>query len=436
MADPRDAANWSRRQVLRLLEGAPLAALSRPAFSQAGPSSAVLENRHIAAEFDGRGLRVLTGRPADETVQFSADRFTIVLDGREVRGEDLPAPRVEPSAQRISYRFTAPPFELEVVYELRPDWRFLSKQLFVTGPAGESFRVGRVDVLRCELAAPAVQDAYVPSTRYPRLQTQDYGAFLRFEGSRGLFALVQNPFLSFERHGGAFALPYEADMEWDSANGPFASDRGCLGPYKLSGRRLPATMLPEWKRPAAGDLAGTGADRAEIEAFTGCVCAFLLYRPEKPSRVHVGWCENDYQIDVATPEGRDEYRRIIDRIAELGVGHVIYTPANSELARREDSVDDWKWEYVLWLGLGQKIRKGEWDPKRDPLPESVREMLAYIRSKGVKPLAYVYPPLPFQQNPEWLVPDPERGTTNANLGIRSFQHWLIENLAAFYRNKS
>ena len=45
-------------------------------------------------------------------------------------------------------------------------------------------------------------------------------------------------------------------------------------------------------------------DMAEFDAVTRCVEAFSLFRPQKSLRVHVPWCENDYQIDVATPEGR------------------------------------------------------------------------------------------------------------------------------------
>ena len=41
-----------------------------------------------------------------------------------------------------------------------------------------------------------------------------------------------------------------------------------------------------------------------------------LYLPISPR------CENDFQIDIATAEGRAEYKRIIDRAAELGLEQV------------------------------------------------------------------------------------------------------------------
>ena len=33
-------------------------------------------------------------------------------------------------------------------------------------------------------------------------------------------------------------------------------------------------------------------------------------------------CENDFQLDIATAEGRAEYKRIVDRAAELGLEQV------------------------------------------------------------------------------------------------------------------
>jgi hypothetical protein len=192
-------------------------------------------------------------------------------------------------------------------------------------------------------------------------------------------------------------------------------------------------MVPEWSM-SPGD-SSRGMDKAEVEAFTDCVHAFLLPKPSKPLNVFVGWCVNDYQIDVASPSGRTEYKRVMDRAEEIGAEYVLYAPTNSGLSRRRESADDWSWEHVLWLGLGQKIRKNEWHPGTSEIPPSVKEMLDYAASKKLKLLAYVYPVVPFSQNPEWLVrskKDPNR--KYASLGVRSFQDWLIETLVAFYRH--
>jgi hypothetical protein len=133
-------------------------------------------------------------------------------------------------------------------------------------------------------------------------------------------------------------------------------------------------------------------------------------------------------------EGRAEYKRIIDRAAQLGAEHLLFAPSNSALSRREESKDDWSWEHTLWLGLGQKIREGEWDPRTNNVPPSVQEMIDYAASKNVKLVAYVYPVVPFSQNSEWLVSPRDRpGRQYASLGVRSLQDWLIDELVAFQK---
>jgi hypothetical protein len=72
----------------------------------------------------------------------------------------------------------------------------------------------------------------------------------------------------------------------------------------------------------------------------------------------------------------------------LGAQYLLYAPSNTSLSRREDSLDDWSWEHVLWLGLGQRIRRNAWDPQSSPIPPSIAEMLEYARSKHLKLLAY------------------------------------------------
>src|SRR5579859_4886956 len=148
-------------------------------------------------------------------------------------------------------------------------------------------------------------------------------------------------------------------------------------------------MDAEWS-PGSGDHA-PGMDAAEVETFTALVRDFLLYEPARPINVFVGWCANDYQIDVATAAGRAEYDRLIARAAGLGAQYVLFAPQNSAVSRREESVDDWSWEHVLWLGLGQQIRRGTWSPDTSPMPASVQAMLDDARARDVKLLAYVYP---------------------------------------------
>ena len=388
-----------------------------------------LANGTVTARFGDRGLESIADPAAGAPYRFTRDGFGVTIDGKTFDSAALPAPARTRAADRVTYAWTAGPYRLRVVYELQPGWRFVSKQIVIDAAPKPRLHVDAVTVFRSALDEP-IAATFVPKSPRPSLGTGDYGIALRLADARGLLAVAQNPFLHAERDGQAFTLAYQPDMDWSLDNGPFAADRGLLAPYRLTGRTIPAAMQAEWTM-AAADTA-PGMDEGEVDAFTDMVRAFLLVKAEQPIDVFVGWTANDYQIDVGTPQGRTEYKRLLDRAADVGAEYVLYAPSDSALARREESVDDWSWEHVLWLGLGQQIRKGEWDPKTSPIPPSVQEMLDYAKSKRLGLLAYVYPVLPFSQNRAWLVPGRRPGTQAANLGFRSLQDWLIDELVAFH----
>lgn len=391
-------------------------------------TSATLANGQLRAEFGPRGL--LSIAAGGHTCRFSSDDFSLSISGQAFDSRALPAPARTWSNDTVTYAWNAGEYRLHVTYELRPDWSFVSKQIAIASAPATNYRVDEVKVFSATLGE-TIRDVYVPKSVRPALQTGDYGGVIRLEGSRGLLAVVQNPFLEFARDAQTFSIRYRPAMDWRTEYGPFVSDRGLLAPYTMTGRVNPDRMVPEW-RLAADQPIGPGMDDAEIEAFTGMVRAFLLHKPEKPLNLMVGWCANDYQIDIALPEGRTEYKRIIDRAAELGADYLLFAPSNSALSRREESRDDWSWEHTLWLGLGQKIRKGEWDPRKDDVPPSVRELRDHAAAKGVRLVAYVYPVVPFSQNPEWLVsPANNPNRQYASLGVRALQDWLIDQLVAF-----
>jgi len=314
-------------------------------------------------------------------------------------------------------------------------WQFVSKQIILALPAGGTCRVNDVEVFRADLKTQV--------TREQKASNGSGAVFLRLDkGNNKLassaFLALQNPFLKWEHKGSQVAMSYQADMEWRAAYGPFASDRVCLGLQNLAGLELPMRNLQEWKyvkEPAAAFEGQPTLDQAESDAMTRCVSAFALYRPEKSLRVHVPWCENDYQIDVATPAGRTEWKRILDQCAAIGVNNALFTPANSEVAPLKDNADAWGWENCLWLGLGQKIRKGEWDIAKDPIPPSIQEMLDYAKSKQIKLVAYAYPTLGWKQNPEWTewCGGKTGGYVGVDTGVRSFQDWFVDQLVAFQK---
>ena len=389
-------------------------------------------NGRISIVFGDRGISAITDIGIGRVFKLKDDGFRLVIDGVSLDSATLGRPHQTATQGRVVYTWTGGGYEISVTYEIEAAWRFVSKQIAIVKAPAATYRVNEVQVFRDELFEP-IADRYVPSSGRPSLGTGDYGVFLRFPDARGLLAAVQNPFLQTEASGVAFAVGYAPDMEWRSDYGPFVADRGMLAPYKQTGRLLPSRMPDEWVLPSP-EPAPPGMDEAEVTAFTDLVRAFLLYRPTRPLDIMIGWCVNDYQIDVAGAEGRAEYQRIIDRAADLGAQFLLYAPSNTALSRREASLDDWSWEHTLWLGLGQKIRAGTWDVKTGEIPASVREMVDYAKSRNVKLVAYVYPVVPFAQNPAWLVsPKNNPGRQFASLGVRSLQDWLIDALVTFHQ---
>jgi len=387
-----------------------------------------LASHLLTARFDDRGLTSV--ELGGQAHGLARDDFSITIDGTRYDSNTLDAPRRRTEQARVTYAWTAGPYAIETTYEVQPGWGFVTKQITIAASPAP-FRVDEIVLVRAQTAEP-VAESYVHESARPDLGLGSYLLALRFAGGRSLLAAAQNPFLRTTADGTIFTVGYQPDMAWAPDRGPFVSDRAMLVPVALAGSREPARMLPEWHVGPAN--VQPGLDTAEIAAMTEVVRRFLLYRPAAPLNIFVGWCVNDYQIDIATPEGRAEYKRVIDRAAELGARHVLFAPTNSDLARRDDSTDDWKWENLLWLGLGQKIRRNEWSPATGEVPASVREMLEYARTKSVALVAYVYPVLAFSQNPAWLTtrrhagPDARR---YASLASPALQDWLIETLTAF-----
>jgi hypothetical protein len=391
-------------------------------------SAATLSNDKVTAQFGDRGLTSLRDDTTHAVYHFPKDEFAVSIDGKRYDSASMNPRERRGDEQTMGFIFEAGIYTMTVTYELRPGWRFLSKRIAIDSSASGPFTIDEVTVFREAISDP-IKEVYTIARGRESLGTGNYGACLRLERSRGLLVTAQNPFLAFQRNGADFSLSYKPAMPWDPKWGSFEGDCGLLAPYELSGDVQPEKMLPEWQL-GPGDQK-PGLDAAEVDTFTDLVRAFLLYRPTNPLNIMVGWCANDYQIDIAKPEGSAEYKRIVDIAAQVGAEHVLFAPANSALSRRSMSRDDWKWEYVLWLGLGQKIRSGEWDPATGAIPESVKEMLDYARSKNLGLVAYVYPVMPFEAAHDWLLGD---GGKRANLGVHDFQDWLIQALEKFLRH--
>jgi regulation of enolase protein 1 (concanavalin A-like superfamily) len=383
-----------------------------------------LENAFIRADLDARGLIAVYDKSSGKTVQLGQDEFYVSVGNDTVASSSLTPFIEQQTSTNRAYRLDYGQWTLRASYELRPGWRFVSKQISIVTAATNDFTVNRVDPIRGAL-----------STAITAQQSVNSGLLLHFNDgggtpvSHGLFVNLQTApqYASVSVSGQQLTVSYSPGLVWNMSYGTYLADRVLLGPYTLSGVTYPATQIGEWQYiPDGTPVGGATIDRAELDALVDCVRAFLLWKPTNSTRVHVGWCENDYQIDVGTAAGQTEYKRILDQAAAVGCSNVLYAPANSLLSSISANSDAWGWENLLWLALGQQIRTNAWFPGSNAVPASVQTMLNYAHSDNLKLLAYAYPSLPFNQNPQWTA-----GTGFADTGQRSFQDWWLQLLVDF-----
>ena len=293
-------------------------------------------------------------------------------------------------------------FQVNVEYALRPGATFASKVLHIRSSVpfskcnGGIYTVTLVEPFGPSFSLSAGHDHDVHTSGHlqlnPSAQGLQVAQFVRWPPlSRGSFVSIANPYsrFSFDTSLGLLKASYTPLITHRASKldgTAHSTDPAVIGLVNLT----------------SYSYTTGGINLGERRAFVQCVDAFALDAASRPDgrsvKVNVAWDESDYQIDWATDAGHAEYKRIIDRNAELGVTHVVAAPRNTLLADRRNATDSWGWEASLWFGLGERIRQGAWIPRAGTtVPPTVLDMVAYARSKGVKLLAYVYPCLHFEE---------------------------------------
>jgi hypothetical protein len=335
-------------------------------------------------------------------------------------------------------------YNVSVSYYLRNNWNFYHKvSTLVTGNSKPSTDV--ISLINSTFSIGwAIADGSVMKNPF---MDSDHVAFLRentLDGSSGLFYAWKNPFayytINVAESTTTVLSHYELSMPTvDSLGTPYETEGIVVGGYALvadwavgSSNNMNQKDGHNMAIYSIGGIRDGTLNYAERRTFTRCVEAFL----EGPARTEpvktvVGWDSNDYQMDVSTEFGFNEYRRLIDRLSQLGISHIIYGPCNNAVSTIKNSTDDWHWEEVLWLALGEDIRQGYWTPGVDALPPTVQAMLDYAESKHVKLMAYVYPPLGYRADGDsaWIY---YRGQTAwATTASPEFQVYLSNMLITF-----
>ncbi|HEX7024215.1 MAG TPA: hypothetical protein VF187_05310, partial [Gemmatimonadales bacterium] len=144
-----------------------------------------LANAHLRADFGPRGMTAITGRGDARTHRLRGDEFAITLGARRYESESLAPPVKRRSRDGVAYRYRAGGFVIDVSYELKPGWRFVSKQISLTPESATTFRVDDVTLFR-ETLDEAPVETFTPGSARPSLGTLEYGAALRFADHRSL----------------------------------------------------------------------------------------------------------------------------------------------------------------------------------------------------------------------------------------------------------
>ena len=228
-----------------------------------------LANDKLRLVFDSRGLLLMEDTVLGRTFNFKADRFRLEIDKKPIESAALRAVAVKAEPSRLTYTFRTRSYDIDVVYELRAGWRFVSKQVLVSGLQEGSFSVEAAEPLQFELE-DRLSELYVLNCRYPKLiasgaagllypipetdpgiedtGTKAYVAFLRMEEMRGLIHASPESFLRVRPGGPSIFVALRA--------GDGVANR--LGSIPLR-PRLPWSVPVERPQDSEGSSAGVAA---------------------------------------------------------------------------------------------------------------------------------------------------------------------------------
>eukprot|EP00698_Gefionella_okellyi_P001369 TRINITY_DN11315_c0_g1_i1.p1 TRINITY_DN11315_c0_g1~~TRINITY_DN11315_c0_g1_i1.p1 ORF type:complete len:1142 (-),score=234.82 TRINITY_DN11315_c0_g1_i1:23-3307(-) len=397
-----------------------------------------------------------------------ADTWALAVDGFLLNSTLLAPPytqQTSPNAVQYVYNYEAPTsviYTVTVQYQIIAEANSLSKTLWVnTSTPRTAILISSVnpfDVLLLQPTAP------LSATLFPSGTLGGYGAFMRFADNTAAMVTAQNPFLNtrvipMADNFTMVQVSYHPLMYWNfTGTEPFKTDTAYLSGYLLSKYAVPpattasthshvhtrddvtvsyrsGVMLYEYVHTQDAEQPVHDGDAswlnyAERDAMRSAADAAYLNPPAQTVKINVAWTENDYQIDIVNATSLAEYTRIVQRLAQIGVQHVLYGAANSAISSIGNGTDDWGWENVLWINEGERIRKNVWMPGRDAIQPSVQPLLMTAKQAGVQLIPYIYPILGFEQNPDWLGPA-WGGHTYAKLQNRELQDFLVQTIADF-----
>ena len=373
-----------------------------------------LSNEYLTVQFNPSNGQITSLNYQSQLITIANETSILSVDNLPVDCSKLIDSKQDTYSINFTYSCSNPTnWQLITIYTLQSKWEFLQKQIYFTNIDNHIVTSLQTTFTITNLNIPSIS-----IIRNPQDTDREHTVFLRTNSSSlGIFATWQNPFGEYRITSNNLTVTSSYDI---GMNTTYLSEGFLIGFYELSSY---------WHTK---DI-----NYGERKAYEKSTSFFYPVLQRQQSIKHaVGWDSDDYQIDISTRQGVEEYQRLIDRCSQLGIKSITFAPSNGNISNRQESEDDWGWESILFLSLGQKIRQEQWKPYRDPIPPTIQHMLDYAALKQVKLVPYVYPPLGYHsqgKDQAWLYPSPHCKTVCASLASIEFQEYFLQLLIDFAR---
>ncbi|UJR19343.1 hypothetical protein I4U23_022472 [Adineta vaga] len=371
-----------------------------------------LSNEYLTVQFDLSSGRIVSFNYKSQLITINNETSVMSVDNLPLNCLKLINYNQDINSINFTYSCSdSTNYQLTTIYTLKSNWEFVQKQIYFANINNRNITSIQTAFTIVNLNIPSV--SIIQNWQDGNKQ---HTIFLRSNSSAlGIFATWQNPYGHYSVASNNQVVNSSYSIGISSS---YLSEGFLIGFYQLS---------PYWH---TSDI--NYAERAAYEKAT----TFFYPAPARVQSIKhaVGWDSNDYQIDISTQQGIDEYKRLIDRCSQVGIKSITFAPSNANVSSRDQSTDDWNWESVLFLTLGQKIRLEQWKPRRDPIPPTIQELLDYAQLKQVKLVPYVYPPLGYRsegRDQAWLYPSIHCRTVCASLASIEFQQYFLQLLIDF-----
>ena len=371
-----------------------------------------LSNEYLTVQFNLSNGQITSFNYQSQLITIVNETSTLSVDNRPLDCSKLLNYQQGPYSINFTYSCSNESnWQLTTIYTLQSKWEFLEKQIYFANLDNHT-----ITSLQTTFTLTNINILSTSVIRNRQDTDKQHTVFLRSNvSSIGIYATWQNPFGKYviTSNNRSMTSSYDIGM-----NTSYLSEGFLVGFYQLS---------PYWHT--------NEINYAERKAYEKSTTFFYPVPQRQQSIKHaVGWDSDDYQIDISTSQGMEEYQRLIDRCSQLGIKSITFAPSNANVSNRQETTDDWGWESVLFLSLGQKIRQEQWKPYRDPIPPTIQQMLDYAIFKDVKLVPYVYPPLGYRaqgQDQAWLYPSSHCRTVCASLASIEFQQYFLQLLIDF-----